>query len=71
MSANNYSAAVNCFLPTVQFQITNDMDIDDECDDFSAVDGGAFLWSLVLLFSPLQHCSVSLCNGNILKTTYI
>ena len=39
----NIQPQSNCFLPTVQFQVTNDTDIDDECDDFSGVDGGAFL----------------------------
>ena len=38
----NIQPQSNCFLPTVQFQVTNDMDIDDEYDDLNAGDGGAF-----------------------------
>ena len=43
--SSNIQPQSNCFLPTTQFQLTDDMDVDDgDCDDSTevAITGGAF-----------------------------
>ena len=35
--STNTQPQSDCFLPTVQWQLTDDMDVDDDCDDSTAV----------------------------------